>query len=552
MPKLKLNSQVRSADKRYMGYLAKLIAFPLFALALSNPLAFASEDEPAICKTAKDLDRKIKDLEITITSQSGEAARGNAAASSTLNAAKIARDQAISRKLDADSSCKARDIKMKEDKKKCDLKDQTLYKWNPKAGTVGKCEDKIAENTKSNPNQGECNNAELFKGSNLRGEACKNAASTIKDVKTRQDALTATTAAAATAYSGMQATQATGQQADAQQRQQKILQALAISKIATGGLQLAGAAQLHSAAGDAEGASSSISAAHKEIAATCEQNKTLSAEQCFYVEAKKKNVPADSQAYVTFDRMKSASSQSMEQAEQAKKMAMASAITGMADTIVGLQALQMSKQAQQNAQAMGVAPGAPPTYRLNGASQGGLTPGLVGSAPAAGPEDFGLPGEGGNTLGIVGGKIGNSIKGGKGFAPSSFKPQKSTVSTTGGGGGGGGGGRGGGSGASRRGGSPTNTTGGEYTLGGGGAGFRGGAENEKADPGNNAFADALAKLFPQDQDGKPVVDNRGLASADETLIEDVYGAESGVYATDLSLFEQVNAKYRQISNSGRL
>lgn len=548
----KFNSIAEKADKAYM---AKLLLLPAILLALSGANAVAADDfEPASCGEVTRIKARLADIDSKLPGQ--EALAG------TNPQAKIQADTYRSQKsmyesqlVDKELDCSSKTTAARDGKAACQAKDPSgkLYKWNPDAGTAGKCEDAVAGNAKSNPNEGECNNAELFKGSNLRGEACKSAEGTIKNVKAQQEAITATTQVAATAYSGMQAQQATGAQDDAQLRQQKIMQALAFSKIASGGIQLAGAAQLKSAAGDAEGASSSISQANKNIAAACEKNTALSAEQCFYKEAPNQGVQADSQAYATFERMKSASAQSQEQANKANSMAKVSMITGMADTLVGLQALALSRQAQQNAQGMAPPPAPPiPSYRLGGASMGGMAPGAVPGESPAGPEDFGLPGDGSLALGSGGGPIGNSIKAGKGYASSGYKPEKSSVSTAGGGGGGGGGRGGGGGGGNRKSSGSSNTAGGEYVLGGGGGGYKGGAGGEKANDGSNAFADALAKLFPQDQSGKPVVDGRGLAGLNSTVDPDAVTGDSEVYASDLSLFEQVNAKYRQLTNNGRL
>jgi hypothetical protein len=126
------------------------------------------------------------------------------------------------------------------------------------------------------------------------------------------------------------------------------------------------------------------------------------------------------------------------------------------------------------------------------------------------------------------------------------------VSTAGGGGGGGGGG---GSGASRGGpprkNGPSNTASGAIDLAGGGGGFRGGAGPAEKGEGGNAFAEALAKLFPQDPNGKPVVEARQLASEGFDMTEDAF-VGSDVEAVDVSLFEQITAKYRQLAGSGSI
>jgi hypothetical protein len=86
---------------------------------------------------------------------------------------------------------------------------------------------------------------------------------------------------------------------------------------------------------------------------------------------------------------------------------------------------------------------------------------------------------------------------------------------------------------------------------GGGGGKAGGGGGSAAAEKDNPLADMLAKLFPQGQDGKPVVDARQIASAAGGVSYEEDQEEPAVTATDLSIFEQVSAKYRQLNNSGR-
>lgn len=193
----------------------------------------------------------------------------------------------------------------------------------------------------------------------------------------------------------------------------------------------------------------------------------------------------------------------------------------------------------------------------SGTSTGGLVPGDATNLPT----DYGLgEGGGGDGLAIGGGAPGNSVRGPK-FAVNNsagtYKAGRSVVSRAGGGGGGGGrGGRGGdGSGGSRM---PPRLRSGvdEYKLSGGGGnaggGGKGAARNSGKSGENNAFAEALAKLFPQTPDGKPVIEGpRDLASAGEAVVEDaVVGSE--VYAADLSIFQQISARYRELNSAGKL
>lgn len=338
------------------------------------------------------------------------------------------------------------------------------------------------------------------------------------------------------------------------------MQALAISKIATGGLALSNAARLKSAASDAEGASSSISSAQKDLSAKCDQltaGGQMNADQCFFQQARHYGIDPTEAERANFERMRSASSQSQEQADKANNLAKAAMVQGMADALVGVQALQLANQAQQNAAQAGTLPqvaALAPTV-LRGTSGGSL--GGFGSTEGAGqPVDYGVTSDGGVGLGGQVGGFRNGIKDGKGFGRASGGggPARSSVTTAGasgaGGGGGGGGGKGGGGGGKGRGSAPNNV--GEYTLGGGSLGGPRGPSGAEKNDGPNPFAEALAKLFPKDAAGKPVVDTRELASGENPEVYDdaVTGADD-VVAADLSLFEQVTAKYRQLNSNGR-
>jgi hypothetical protein len=422
----------------------------------------------------------------------------------------------------------------------------------------GTCEMKEV-GTKTNPNEGECSAAEILRGTNLKGEACKDTAQTIKNVQSQQESIGAATTAAVQGYSSYQATMATGQQADAQLQQQKILQGAGAAKLATGLLQLAGAAQLKSAAGKATTAASDISDANQGLLNKCDsaavKRENLSSEQCFYKYAGQFGITDSAKELANFERLKSAQVQSQTQAERANDMAKASMITGMADTLVGIQAMMMARQTQQNVDFMGAPPAPQPImgYNIGGASQGGFSPGGGATPGDAMPTDFGGGGGDGTTLGGGSGPISNGIAGNKGFAPTpGSKPERSTVSTAGGGGGGGGSSGASRGGNSRKGGGPSNTASAEINLGGGGgAGFRGAGPAEKGE-GGNAFAEALAKLFPQDPNGKPVVESRQLASEGGNMMDHDAFVGSDVEAVEVSLFEQITAKYRQLAGAGNI
>lgn len=417
----------------------------------------------------------------------------------------------------------------------------------------GKCEATFAEGDRS-LSEGECNQAAQFEGQ-LRGQNCKAARDTVKDVTDRNKAITDSTVAIGTTYAQVQAMAASGQQQNAQEQQKKVLQGLAISKLVSGGSALAGAAQLKAAGSEASSAETAMSGAYKGIEADCNNLAPFNGNRqaCFYQMAPRHGVNASRAEYQNFDRLTGGASQSADAAKAANSAALASGITGLADTVVGIQALQMANQAQQQQKNMGAI--APPRVigiaPFSGASQAPNTGGLpVGAVPT----DYGIPGADGATLGNMGpGNIRGGMKGNpRGFGVSPFQSAKSGVSAAGGGGGGGGGrGGGGGKGGSGRSKGLGNTAVGEYNMAGGAPSYKGGGKDEG--PGGNAFADALAKLFPTGADGKPIVDGRGLASGEDPNGQGGEEEEGGnVYASELSLFEQVNAKYRQLSGAGTI
>ena len=527
----------------------------LFALTTAEPALAASKK--SACQAKDAAQKRLDAFQRT--------ARANLDAGGTPAATHEAEERELRVQLNLKTQeCTEATDSFNSAKAECDRKrsgdgNDKLWEWNE---STEKCEDSRSASTKSNPNSGDCRDAELFKGGDLRGQKCQEAATIVKDVGAQQEAITGAATSAATVFSTSQAQQATGAQGDAQARQQKIMQALAITKIATGGLALTNAARLKSAASDAEGASSSISEAHRNLSDYCDANartEQLSSDQCFYKHANRFGVESTEAERANFERMKSASSQSQEQADKANNLAKTAMIQGMADALVGIQAMQLAKQAQNNAQQAGNVPTVyvPPTYQLRSGTAGSY--GGFGSTEGGNaPVDFGTTSDGGAGLGVQGGQIRGGMKGAAAWAKNGggFAPAKSSVTTSGGGGAGGGGGGGGGGGAGgKKGPGKYNTTAGEYSLGGGG-GFpapRAGGAAEKGD-GSNAFADALAKLFPQDQAGKPVVDARALAGGDPTeeIYDDAVTGGDEVYAADLSIFEQVTAKYRQLSNNGRL
>ncbi len=515
------------------------------ALALPNS-AFAYED----CdKLGNNNDQEIKKWQQQKTNATTDIERQKAdqRISSLISEASDLRRECIAQK-DSEAR-KASDLETAKNKclaQKNDPKIKGVYDWDPVKNTCINYSE-----TKDLAESDECASASVF-GGELKGQNCKKALQTVESVQSRSSALSDATTAATTTYANMQATGATGAQNDAQTRQANIMKTLALSKLATGAINLQGAMQLKGAAAGANDAHSTITSAEQALAAKC--SGVIDEQACFYANAKSYGIEDPSQA--NFDRMRSAARQSQEQADAANAAAKQSMLTGAADMLVGLQAMRMAQMANQNAQQMAPPP-APPMRAPSAISLGGnkgvpALPTLAGEV-APKPVDYGVAPEDGMNFGDQkSAPIEGTMENAKMGTPTVMKAATSGVSGGGGGGGGGSGGRGGGGGAPPpKNGGKRNTASGEYSLDG--AGGKGAPSAAKPD-GANPLTDMLAKLFPQDQNGKPVVDARQIASsAGPVLMSDAeVAAESSVTATDLSIFEQISAKYRQLSDSGRL
>jgi len=551
-----VNKNGRMADK---GIRMKAILRTLNACVISTALFFAQQaaasNAPEACRARDEVQKEYDRLAAEYEAARAEAKKypenttdydGQAA---WRKAKKLETNLEIKQQSLSNKKIRCEDVVREMARcteKKNNKENGVDWEWN---AATGSCEN-LAHKTRS-VGDGDCSKADLYSGSSLKGQNCKIARNTVEEVNERNKALTEITVTGATSIAQVQAMAASGQQQDAQKRANKMLMGLSLAKIATGLSQGAGAVQLKNAASDAEEASTRMNNAYKQIDSVCANPAgNVSREECFYSNAGKYGISPDKQAYAQY--LSGGASQAEEAAKAANQAATGSTITGLADTLVGLQALQMARQANRNADNMGALP--PPRVigiaPIQGASQ---APNLGGFNQGTSPVDYGNPSDSGAALGNVGeGNIRGGLKEGRSFGGGSgFVSAKSTVSS-GGGAGGGGGGRGGG-GQSRAPGRKSlgNTAVGEYAMGGGGgAGFKGGSGKDEKDSGGNAFADALAKLFPQDEDGKPIVDGRQLASEREGVYTDEEG--SIVYASDLSIFEQVTAKYRQLSSAGSI
>lgn len=450
-------------------------------------------------------------------------------------------------------SDKAKQAKVDKDYAACAEKHAAYpaaYTWDK---SKNKCINNADEaSSKSLPDNDDCSAASVFAG-DLKGQNCKKAQAVVKDAASRTSAVTDATTAATSAYSSLQASGATGNQDDAQTRQANIYKTLAFSKFATGLLNIVSAGQLRSAASDASSASSTITSAQQNLQAECATKGDD--EACFYQNAAKYGIPKDELNYASFERMKRGAQQSQDQADAANALAKTSMITGAADMLTGMQALQAAQAANNNAAALQpmptLAPSAVPVTRFGDSMGGPSAPGLEQAASNV-PVDYGNPK---NDVGNFGnarhGEMAGGMMGGKMGAPNGFKAATSGVSGGGGGGVSAGGGslRPGGAGGPRPKAGARNTTSGEFNLAGGGPKGSGGGGAEKADA-NNPLADMLAKMFPTDPSGKTVVDARQIASSNGGLPEEAEQNDVPAPA-DLTIFEQISAKYHQLNGDGR-
>ncbi len=528
------------------------IQFPAPALLLGLAVSFsgAASAWAVDCSKEEDLFKSdIESAEQQRDNSSDDTAKKNFDANIAIMKKK--RDQKVTECVSRDNNKTLREERHREAEISCKEQQDAEGPEGKKLYTWDKIHFRCVDHSEVQalPDVDDCSSASVF--TNLKGRNCKVAMEAVKDVGDRTSALTDATNAVTTAYSSMQATGATGSQDDAQTRQANIMKTLAISKLATGALNLEGAMQLKNAASGAETASSTISGAQKGLAAKC-QNSDDDMQVCFFKHAQEFGVTADDRAYANFERMRQGASQSQDQADAANALAKTSMITGAADMLVGLQALKMAQMAANNAQNLApppLLPPPPPGSVHFGDNQNNGNPNLTPGA-SANPTDYGSPAKNGLNFGNQKtARIEGTMAAGKMGAPNGFKPATSSVSGGGGGGGVGGGSLRSGGGGGKGGGGKRNSATGEYNLAGGGGKGGGGAAAEKSD-GSNPMADMLAKLFPPDKNGKPVVDMRQLASNGDASGVEGEAGDNAVTATELSIFEQISAKYRQLNGSG--
>lgn len=560
---------LRSMPKRTDKVFRMKALFFILAISLLGASA-AQAGEPDACVSVKNAEARMNGYRAKVTENENKLNGLPATASDTEKKSLQAVIDDYKRKAKSEEEfiirrtpvCQEARDKLVDSQEKCEEKgrkgkvvvngvEKPMFEWD---ASKNDCVQNFKNGDKALADN-ECNQAEVFAGGTLKGQNCKAATATVKEAQDRNKAITDTTVSLGTAYAQVNAMTASGKQDDAQKRQAQVLQGLAISKLISGGSALTGAAQMKSAATGAEQANQAMSGAYKNLNAACDaQSARFNGDRqaCFFSLAPQFQVPTTKAEYASFDRLTGGATQSADAARAANAAATTSGISGLADTLVGFQALQMANQAKKAGNNMASLP--PPKVigiaPFAGASQ---APSLGGFGTGTKPTDHGNPANDGTVLGNVGnGNIRGGMKAGKSFGGSPFVSAKSSVSA--GGSGGTKGSAGGSTGASKNGGKSRtlgNTGVGEYNLGGGGgANYKGG--KDESNPGSNAFADALAKLFPQDETGKPIVGMRDPASLDPDAVTGEEIDESGVSAGELSIFEQINAKYRALSGAGTI
>jgi len=448
--------------------------------------------------------------------------------------------------------------------KKCTAKinaDPKIWIWRDKTDESKGCrkDDKFADQKEPEYDDSDCRHANKFKGTTLHGERCSETASLLKETQTRNEAVNASSTALATAAATVNAMRTTGTAEDAQKAAHKTLIGMSLSKIAQGTSELKGAYDLRMASDDASDAALRMSNAYGAAKSTClnEERPDVGAQAmntCITTKLQSNNSISDIKPS-EYSRLIGASNQTQAQADKAKSAASQSMISGLANTLVSIQAMQAAKKAQQNAVNMGSAPGLQ-TFMLT--PVGSASTGALG----AGVEDVnnqdefptldttsGFTFAGGGGAGIRGG-LAKTMGGPGGAAP--YGSAKSSVS---GGSGGGAKGLGGGSGASKapRRGSRGPTAIGDLGPGGSLPRYTPGGNGGGGAAGDTALTDALSKLLGGDPTNMQKEVPRGIASiGDDAEQESPLAEESAVYEQDVSLFQIVSAKYRQLSGRGAI
>ncbi|NUM88266.1 MAG: hypothetical protein HUU37_03590 [Bdellovibrionales bacterium] len=401
----------------------------------------------------------------------------------------------------------------------------------------------------------ECNEANA-----VNSTACRKTERAIQESSTRAQAMQSIGQSAMTTVSGVQAMRSKGTAEDAQKAVSQIAAQGALAKFAEAGTKAYGASELFSSSQLSEAEAQTLDRYGKAMKSSCgaaidqyavvadgsSQKLLLRQElsKCFSTVSGKTvdHAATDNLAR----RLTNAQDETLAQSKAAKSAALQQGLGAGVDALVAYQALQMSKAAKQNAADMRSL--APPSYRFN--PGGGASSKPAGSGDL--PDDLGIEAPGGSLLSGSPGK-GVPDRGGPGGlrAPSvPFRGGKSTVSS--GGGAGGASARGGPSG---KGGNAKARSGPQKVGGfdmGNGLGGGGGARVSSTPAPDAGLLDTMKCLLDpanckaEDQavvlQGEVKGDNRLPASEED----------SASPQADLTIFEQITAKYRALAARGSI
>lgn len=381
---------------------------------------------------------------------------------------------------------------------------------------------------------GECMHAANFSGvtnengQNLSGQNCQSAVNAVKNVQARDNSISTLGSGAMTAMGTVETMQAGNGQSDAMTAQSNMLKTMAVIKGVQAASSLAGAAQLGAADLAAQNASGAMAACNGDQACISKISGTLD------TTAANSNVPG---------YLRQGSDEAKSAGQAAGSAALTDTVSAAVNGFIAYEALN----AANNLQAASVNLGSIPLYGPGG----GISSPSVGFTPGAPAANGGMQPSGATLPGTGSGGIKGELAGGgfPGAASSPYSPAVSKVSDAGGGGGMGG------SGAPNPTAPPANKAKGLGAtgigeLGVGGTRLGGGGSMGKDTPGaNTSLEDAIKKLLGGEKDAKKDEEKRNLASTGEPI-----QADEGSFAVpnDVSIFQEITAKYRQLNNNGRI
>ncbi len=418
---------------------------------------------------------------------------------------------------------------------------------------ISTCQDN-ASNTKTKTDtsvdtSGDCGHANMFTGTNqdvnLKGNNCQVAADAVQNNKTRQQAVDsaalATTIGVGTLASNKAANDSSNN--SAQNAQKMMMQTTAITKMVQAAEEAYSASQLNSAADAAKLANKNLKMASSNVTSTCNsdtQNADADCQRQLNLAAANSKLTTDQVGWIS-----RGATEAKTQADAASSAGASQGMLAMTNGLIGAMTWMQAGKAAQNAN---LAPAL--SYGLGGSMVSGGGP-MVGGT-IANPSSGTDPGSGNALLPGTGtGGIQSGMMPGQSplTTPKGTVAATSTVSGNATGGGIGGGDSSGKSSGDKK---PQRGLGntGVGTLGdGGGSIFRGGGGLGMKDGGpDTALTDAIKKMLNPDGTEKKE-DARSLASSGQAPSGD---SESFALPADVSLFQQITAKYHQLNTNGAI